>query len=116
MRRHEETGRVMATYRSAVRHADAADAQDERAAASDQAPAEQSSRRGARPLVPRRQSIAEILQNELVRLIEWIHSDGRVRTDAEVVAELVERLGVRRRGSRVEAAVRAAIAAYRSKR
>lgn len=67
--------------------------------------------RGPRPPVPRRQSISEYSTGELLQLIRWIRSDGQLRSDDELVAEMVRGLGLSRRGKRIEAEIRAALAA-----
>ena len=51
--------------------------------------------------------------SELVSLVDWIESDGRLRTDQEVSDELFKALGFRRRGARIEDAIRKAIAQSR---
>lgn len=67
--------------------------------------------RGPRPPVPRRQSISEYSIGELLRLVRWIQSDGQLRSDDELVAEVVRELGLSRRGKRIETEIRAALAA-----
>jgi hypothetical protein len=47
-------------------------------------------------------------------LIQWISSDGQLRTDEEIIAEMVSVLGFIRRGVRIEAAVRKALQSYRA--
>ncbi len=46
-------------------------------------------------------------------LIEWVESDGIPRTDDELLTELFNELGHRRRGIRMEAYLRVAIANLR---
>lgn len=69
--------------------------------------------RGARPPVRRGKSIDEYTQHELIALVRWLRSDGRMYTDDELLDAMIPELGFRRRGSRIEAAVRAAILAER---
>ena len=57
-----------------------------------------------RPPVPNRTSIDQYTSSELVQLIQWVCSDGRLRTDEEIVTEMVAVLGFSRRGARIEAA------------
>jgi hypothetical protein len=52
--------------------------------------------------------------DHLVRVIAWIRSDGRLRTEEDLVLEVLEELGYERRGSRIERAIRAAVARTRS--
>ena len=58
-----------------------------------------------------RRPITEYQPSELVALIRWIDSDGLLRTEEETIREAMTALGFRRRGSRIETALRAAIAA-----
>jgi metal-responsive CopG/Arc/MetJ family transcriptional regulator len=46
-------------------------------------------------------------------MVQWVQSDGRLRTDEEIVDELVDELGFSRRGARIESALRSAVDAYR---
>lgn len=69
--------------------------------------------RGQRPPVRRGKAIDEYTQHELIALVRWLRSDGRMRTDDELLDEMIPELGFRRRGSRIEAAIRAAILAER---
>ncbi len=66
-------------------------------------------RRGPQPTVPRRTKIEEFKPRELDRLVAWIKSDGRLRTDEEIVEEMLELLGFERRGKNIEAGIRDAI-------
>lgn len=72
------------------------------------------SKRGPRPPIPRRTSIAEYSSRELVQLVAWINSDGQLRTDEEILPEMVAALGFSRRGARIDAAIRAAIRTWRA--
>jgi hypothetical protein len=44
--------------------------------------------------------------------IEWIASDGQLRTDSEIMAEMISVLGFSRRGARIETAIKSALQAY----
>jgi hypothetical protein len=46
---------------------------------------------------------------ELAELVKWIGSDGRLRTDDQIIAELVPMLGFARRGARIEAVLKRVI-------
>ncbi len=48
-------------------------------------------------------------QAELIALIRWILSDSCLRTDEEILREMVLELGFKRRGARIDKAVQAAI-------
>ena len=69
--------------------------------------------RSPRPLVPQRSAITEYTSSELIRLISWVTSDGQLRTDDEVLKEMVEVLGFKRRGARIELRLRQAIQQWR---
>ena len=81
------------------------------------APAVQSApqpKRGPRPPVPRRgmggyNSITDYSHRELVSLVRWIESDTLLRTDEDVMREMINELGFRRSGSRIRAAINSAI-------
>lgn len=61
------------------------------------------------PRLGRRDSITEYSSQELKSLARWIASDDLLRTEDEMVNEMMEALGFRRRGSRiVDALTRAA--------
>jgi very-short-patch-repair endonuclease len=70
--------------------------------------------RSPRPSVPMRTSIAQYGQSELVELLKWIASDGQLRTDDQIIDEMVETLGFSRRGVRIETAVQNAINRWRA--
>jgi hypothetical protein len=53
--------------------------------------------------------ITEYSHRELVTLIQWINSDGPLRTQEELIAEAVNELGFQRRASRIVAVLEAAI-------
>ncbi len=72
--------------------------------------------RSARPRIGRRGSIDDYAPRELIAMAAWVASDGRLRTDEEMVAELQEALGFSRRGPRIEAALRLAVQSFRSRR
>ena len=74
-----------------------------------------SSGRSPRPPVPQRSSITEYTSNELARLISWVTSDGQLRTDDEVLREMVEVLGFKRRGARIDLRLRQAIQQWRGR-
>ena len=118
MRREQEVERAVAAYKAAVASADVADGVAEVppqaqpvaavAAVTPAAVVEQSGR-APKPALPLREKIEEYLQSELDDLVEWVKSDGRLRTDDEILDQMVQELGFKRRGARIEQAVRAAI-------
>jgi very-short-patch-repair endonuclease len=71
-------------------------------------------RRGTRPYIPVRTSISQYSTTELVLLLRWIASDGQLRTDDQIIDEMVLALGFSRRGARIEKAVQSAIGYWRA--
>ena len=69
--------------------------------------------RGPRPLIRQGLTVTEYTQGQLMSLIKWVESDGIPRTDDELLTELFNELGHRRRGIRMEAYLRVAIANLR---
>lgn len=57
--------------------------------------------------------ITEHRHDDLVRLARWTASDQRLRTDDELLAEMMQQLGFTKRGKRIVAALSAAINAAR---
>jgi hypothetical protein len=58
-------------------------------------------------------NIDEYRADELLALVAWIESDGCLRTDQELADEMVKTLQFKRRGVRIEEAIRKAIAQSR---
>ena len=122
-RREEEIERAMAAFEAAVESAAYEDEQEDTPPRSHSpkvniAPAIQTSvlevnspevLRETRPNVPKRSKIDDYTQAELIALIRWILSDGCLRTDEEILREMVLELGFKRRGARIDKAVQAAI-------
>jgi very-short-patch-repair endonuclease len=131
LRRQQEIDRAVAAYQAAVAHVDEMDAQaqpaapdplplpddpadppqpDKPNAAPSPAPANSPApRRGRKPVVVRQSSIGKYEPAELVALVQWISSDGLLRTDEEIIDEMVKELGFKRRGTSIEEAIRKAI-------
>ncbi|MFC7548143.1 AAA domain-containing protein [Plantactinospora sp. GCM10030261] len=63
-----------------------------------------------RPRLSPGSPITEYHRWELADLVRWIESDGRLRTEDEILTEAIGELGFRKRGSRIVAALRTAIA------
>ena len=119
MRKEEEVNRALAAYENAVARADSelvgqlssvgpSDMNRNPSAVNHPA-------RTARPGIGRRDAITEYPQWELMAMIDWIESDGRLRTDEEIIDELMPELGFHRRGVRIEGAIRAALEAHRNR-
>lgn len=59
-------------------------------------------------------SITDWSHADLVQLAAWIETDGVLRTEDELLTEMMSELGISRRGSRVVATLQAAIKALRA--
>ncbi len=79
-------------------------------------PAKAFPRRGLRPILPHGPPIGKYSNYMLDRLVEWIRSDGLLRTKDEISAEMRKELSFTRRGSRIDAAFNAAIERYQAKK
>jgi hypothetical protein len=120
MRKDEEIQRAARAFRDAVEFADKLD----RGAASENhhgngdnrehvSMAHTYPKRGPRPTVPVRTTIAQYTNAELTQLLHWIASDGQLRTDDQIIDEVVAVLGFNRRGARIARVVQSAIASWR---
>lgn len=65
--------------------------------------------RGPRPPVPRGRSITEYHERDLRSIVRWIQSDTLLRTNDQLITEVMAELGFRKRGSRIVAAIERAI-------
>ncbi len=117
--RQQEIARTLAAYEAAVASADRS--KDDReypqrarqpSGGSTPKPTSKSAR-SIRPTVEPGRQITEYDENELLELVLWIQSDSRLRTDDEIIDEVMQELGFSRRGARIDAALRSAIAASR---
>jgi very-short-patch-repair endonuclease len=124
LRRDDEIERVMRVYHDAVRQADEEDAtggvaglESVRAQAppseprpSSPAPAPPAVRtRDPKPRLASGRPIDEYSRSQLADMVRWVESDGRLRTDEEIVSDVIEALGFKRRGTRIVAAIQSAI-------
>jgi very-short-patch-repair endonuclease len=116
LRKEAEVERAMQAFKTAVEHADQHDLQGIRHGGNGEekpnalAPLVEPVRsRAPKPGIPMRNSITQYSDDELVQLIRWVSSDGQLRTDDEIVDEMVSVLGFARRGARIEAAIKRAI-------
>jgi hypothetical protein len=120
---------VLAAYREAIQHADRAKAEPTPAPAPRQptepvptttGPASSKASRPARslprPLIRPGLSIDEYSPVVIVQLVDWIESDGLLRTEEELVTELMAELGFRRRGANILAGLSSAIRQARARR
>jgi very-short-patch-repair endonuclease len=116
MRKAEEVERTIRSFETAVDHADKLDsAQLTNGTGGNIEPSPQPNcngaerKRGSRPPIPIRPSIAEYTTAELVELVRWVCSDGQLRTDDEIISDMVSAMSFSRRGARIEARIRMAI-------
>lgn len=72
--------------------------------------------RTQRPNLPKYMPINDYWPSQLQQLAAWVESDGLLRTEEEVLNEMVADLGYGRRGSRIVAALTTAIRASRAAR
>jgi hypothetical protein len=113
MRKEEEIERALVAYKNAVEIADAAPSEaaatrqpQASAKTADRVPNAGLRSRSPRPNIPTRPSIDGYTQTELLAMINWIESDGRLRTHEELIEALVPVLGFQRRGARIESVLR----------
>ncbi len=66
-------------------------------------------RQGPRPDVPRGLPITQYDHRQLVALARWIQSDTLLRTEDQLIGEMMDELGFKRRGSRIVEALTRAI-------
>jgi len=66
-------------------------------------------RTGERPLVPRGYPIGDYSDGQLIGLAQWIRSDGILRTEDELLDEMMRELGFQRRGKNIIDRLTAAI-------
>jgi very-short-patch-repair endonuclease len=117
-RRGEEIERAVAAYQRAVAYAEELDEEGAGALVVEAAPVAPAptyggnggpSERGPAPIRLNRPSITDYSRRDLVKLIHWLKSDGRLRTHDQLIEEAVQALGFRRRGARIVDALRGAI-------
>jgi hypothetical protein len=117
MRKEDELRRAMTAFQKAVDYADSLDRgavqinHDSNGNHHDNVSA--TSKRAFRPPIPVRTSISQYSMGELLLLLRWITSDGQLRTDDQILDEMVSALGFSRRGARIETAIRNAIGQWR---
>lgn len=72
-------------------------------------------RSARRPKIQSALPIDQYSTRELNEIVKWVASDGLLRTDAELLDEVVREMGYQRRGSKIVSRVERAIAAYRKR-
>jgi very-short-patch-repair endonuclease len=116
MRKEDEIQRALKAFNESVEFADKLDGgvvQNNHSNGLHHDPPSATPKRGPRPPVPVRTSISEYREGELIQLLRWIASDGQLRTDDQIIDEMILALGFGRRGSRIENAIRNAISRWR---
>lgn len=72
-------------------------------------------RRSPRPFFPHGLPIGAYSTQQIADLIKWIVSDGQLRTDDEIVNQVVEEMGFSRRGKNIVAEIEYAISVLKKK-
>ena len=106
-----EIDRAVAAWRSAVAAADAPEPEPPEEPAEAQAPAPPEPpppqpQRGPKPNLSPKRPITEYAPHQLQIMINWVNSDGILRTEDEIIKETADALGFKRHGSRIKAAIR----------
>jgi hypothetical protein len=107
-----EARRALAAWRDAILKADEAvddETSRRRSKPSGPAPLSSGRTRSPRPRVPRGRPITDYSHKELVSLAKWIRSDTLLRTEEEMIEEMMRELGFSRRGTRIVTALTTAI-------
>ncbi|HET9697008.1 MAG TPA: AAA domain-containing protein, partial [Terriglobales bacterium] len=118
MRKESEVERALAAFEAAVKYADQLDSGliangNHHDAVQANLPKSNGSAtpRGPRPQIAIRTNITQYPLSDLIGLVRWIGSDGQLRTDDQIITELVPMLGFSRRGARIDSVLKRAIAA-----
>jgi hypothetical protein len=109
-----EVTRVASAYWAAVAETDTATAAVSEPVAPARAVADDGGSRGPRPPLQPGLPITAYRHTDLVDLIRWIESDTLLRTEDEILDEVIRELGFARRGPRIREAVTVALAAART--
>jgi very-short-patch-repair endonuclease len=107
----QEVARVVESYRRAVAGEGSAGTPAAAAApgGSGAVTVTSGQRRSAPPALPRGLPIDDYDDAGLRRLLRWVKSDGRLRTDDDLLEAMMEELGLERHGRRIDARLRAVI-------
>ena len=115
LRRQEEIDRAIKAYEKAVKKSDGNGNSSPGPAgllrSNQQQPTKPSKvvRSSVRAPIPARNSIDEYSDTELQKLLDWVKSDGKLRTNDELVDEMFAALPFSRKGSRIDEALRRTI-------
>ena len=112
--REAELDKAEEAWKRAVEVSDREEPPSTPEAAADIPPVSPSPERGPRPDVPRRgasgyDSITDYSQAQLVALVRWMESDTLLRTEDDLVREMMDELGFKRAGKRITDALGRAI-------
>jgi very-short-patch-repair endonuclease len=116
MRKEDEIQRTLKAFSESVEFADKLDGgvvQNHHGNGLNHGTSSTAPKRGPRPAIPVRTSINDYHVGELAQLLGWIASDGQLRTDDQIIDEMIPILGFSRRRVRIESAIRHAIALWR---
>ena len=109
-----EVARAVAAYKKAVRDADGPPQNPSIVASPPSTGDLLTPARSPRPAVRPGAKINEYSQPQLEAMVEWVRSDTLLRTEDQLVTEVMRELGFQKRGKRIVEAVTAAISARRS--
>jgi very-short-patch-repair endonuclease len=119
MRRDEEVERAIRAFRKAVEASDQPMPEKPLQALSVPVeptfPTKPDATNGRTPVsapIPVRASITEYASRELLALLRWVQSDGKLRTNDELADEMFAALPFSRRGAKIEAALKQTIQAW----
>lgn len=107
--RSEEIERAKAAYAAALADVPRPSTRNARDNAKNRQPPETTPKRTPRPRIRRYGAISDYSDGELQSIIEWISSDGILRTDEEIIAEATREMGFERRGYRIIEALEGAL-------
>ncbi len=71
--------------------------------------------RSKRPYIAKHSSIDKYDEYELIEIVRWINSDDKLRTDEEIADEMIQELGFKRHGIKIDTHIRRAIDGFRSR-
>jgi hypothetical protein len=120
MRKDEEVNRALAAYQSAVASVDGFKDVDQgsipaQSAKNEVASAMKPPSRTVRPYINRHDAITEYSERELMTMVDWIESDCRLRSDEQIIDELLPELGFQRRGARIEGVLKSVLERRRNR-
>ena len=112
--REAELDKAEEAWKQAVEASDNDEPPPAPEASPDVPPSNPSPQRGPRPRVPRKgtygyNSVTDYRHRSLVDLARWIESDMLLRTDDDLIREMMSELGFKRSGKRIADALRTAI-------